>query len=61
VLVLVAIGLVLVAAEPQYSLVAMAYTYLASGFVGFAWTRLHRRHGDEAIPEPHEHRDTKAL
>jgi CDP-diacylglycerol---serine O-phosphatidyltransferase len=63
VLVLVAIGLVLVAAEPQYSLVAMAYTYLASGFIGYAWTRLHRRHGDEVVPETatSEHRDTKAL
>jgi CDP-diacylglycerol--serine O-phosphatidyltransferase len=64
VLVLVALGLVLVAAEPQYSLVALAYTYLASGFIGFAWTRLHRRHGaDETVreTETHEHRDTKAL
>jgi len=47
VLVLVALGLVLLAAEPQYVLVAMAYTYLASGFIGYAWTRLHRRHGGE--------------
>lgn len=64
VLVLVAAGLVLLAAEPQYVLVAMAYTYLASGFIGYAWTRLHRRHGGEgALPEPdtREHRDTKAL
>ncbi len=45
VLVLVAIGLALLAAEPQYVLVALAYTYLASGFIGYAWTRLHRRHG----------------
>jgi CDP-diacylglycerol--serine O-phosphatidyltransferase len=45
VLVLVAIGLALLAAEPQYVLVALAYTYLASGFIGNAWTRLHRRHG----------------
>jgi CDP-diacylglycerol---serine O-phosphatidyltransferase len=50
VLVLVAIGLVLLAAEPQYSLVALAYTYLASGFFGFAWTRFHRRH-DEPVQE----------
>ena len=64
VLVLVALVLVLVAAEPQYSLVALAYTYLASGFVGYAWTRLHRRHGaDDTVreTETHEHRDTKAL
>jgi CDP-diacylglycerol--serine O-phosphatidyltransferase len=63
VLVLVALGLVLVAAEPQYSLVAMAYTYLASGFIGFAWMRLHRRStAEEPVrePETEEHRDTKA-
>ncbi|HKH74914.1 MAG TPA: CDP-diacylglycerol--serine O-phosphatidyltransferase [Vicinamibacterales bacterium] len=47
VLVLVAVGLVLLAAEPQYVLVALAYSYLASGFIGYAWTRLHRRHGGE--------------
>lgn len=47
VLVLVAVGLVLLAAEPQYVLVAMAYAYLASGFIGYAWTRFHRRHGGE--------------
>ncbi|HLG59383.1 MAG TPA: CDP-diacylglycerol--serine O-phosphatidyltransferase [Vicinamibacterales bacterium] len=65
VLVLVAIGLVLLAAEPQYVLAAMAYTYLASGLIGFAWTRLHRRaapqdenHDDHAAQET---RDTKAL
>jgi CDP-diacylglycerol--serine O-phosphatidyltransferase len=63
VLVLVALGLVLLAAEPQYSLVAAAYAYLSSGFIGFAWTRWHRRHGEETVPETetHEHRDTKAL
>jgi CDP-diacylglycerol--serine O-phosphatidyltransferase len=48
VLLLVAIGLVLLAAEPQYVLAAMAYTYLASGLIGYAWTRLHRR------PTPHD-------
>ena len=51
VLVLVAVGLVLLAAEPQYVLVALAYTYLASGFIGYAWTRLHRRHGGENAEE----------
>jgi len=47
VLVLVALGLALLAAEPQYVLLAMAYTYLASGFIGYAWTRLHRRQNEE--------------
>jgi CDP-diacylglycerol--serine O-phosphatidyltransferase len=65
VLVLVAVGLVLVAAEPQFLLAAMAYAYLASGLIGLAWTRLHRRStghdgeaGDLATEPP---RDTKAL
>jgi CDP-diacylglycerol--serine O-phosphatidyltransferase len=65
VLLFVALGLVLLAAEPQYVLVALAYAYLASGFIGFAWTRLHRRQlpADEAVQEPSEaeHRDTKAI
>jgi CDP-diacylglycerol--serine O-phosphatidyltransferase len=66
VLVLVALGLVLLAAEPHYLLVAMAYTYLASGFIGYAWTRLHRRPtaGEESLVDSGEeapHRDTKAL
>ena len=51
VLVLLAIGLVLLAAEPQYVLVAMAYTYLASGFIGYALTRFHRRQGGEEKEE----------
>lgn len=63
VLVLLALGLVLLAAEPHIVLAAMAYTYLASGFIGLAWSRLHRR------PTPHDghHHDdvatqeTKAL
>jgi CDP-diacylglycerol--serine O-phosphatidyltransferase len=66
VLVFVALGLALLAAEPQYVLVAMAYTYLASGFIGHAWTRFHRRHGGEDVvhgaeTHGHDHRDTKAL
>jgi CDP-diacylglycerol--serine O-phosphatidyltransferase len=61
VLVLVALGLVLLAAEPNYVLAAMAYTYLASGFIGFAWTRLHRRRDELTGEVAHEeHRDTKA-
>jgi len=50
VLVLVALGLVLLAAEPQIVLPVMAYTYLASGLVGLAWTRVRRR------PTPHDER-----
>jgi CDP-diacylglycerol--serine O-phosphatidyltransferase len=43
VLLLLALGIVLVAAQPEYTLLALAYTYMASGIVGLAWTRLHRR------------------
>jgi CDP-diacylglycerol--serine O-phosphatidyltransferase len=48
VLMLVALGLALVMANPEIALVALAYTYLASAFVGLAWNRLRRRHGDDA-------------
>jgi CDP-diacylglycerol--serine O-phosphatidyltransferase len=44
VLVLVAVGLAAVAAQPEYALAAMAYAYLASAFVELAWSRLRRRH-----------------
>ena len=58
VLVLVAVGLALLAAEPQYVLVAMAYAYLASGFIGYTWTRFHRRHGGEEGGQQVRQRDT---
>jgi CDP-diacylglycerol--serine O-phosphatidyltransferase len=56
VLLLVALGITLVAAQPQYLLVVMAYTYLVSGFVGLAWTRFRRRTGHEepAVTGPGE-------
>ena len=44
--------------SPEVALAAMAYTYLASGFVGLIWTRLRRRHTDERhddLEEPGEH------
>lgn len=43
VLLLFAVALALVAAQPQYLLVALAYAYLASAFVEMGWSRLHRR------------------
>jgi CDP-diacylglycerol--serine O-phosphatidyltransferase len=43
VLLLVALGLALLAAQPQMVLLVLAYTYLASAFIGLAWSRLHRR------------------
>jgi CDP-diacylglycerol--serine O-phosphatidyltransferase len=47
VLLLVAVALALVAAQPAYLLVLMAYTYLASAFVELAWTRFRRRPAGE--------------
>jgi CDP-diacylglycerol--serine O-phosphatidyltransferase len=64
VLLLVAVGLALVAAQPAYLFVVLAYGYLASAFIELAWTRLRRR------PAHDEHRgesatsdtqDTKAI
>jgi CDP-diacylglycerol--serine O-phosphatidyltransferase len=53
VLFLFAVGLALLASRPEWVLVAMAYTYLASAFVGMAWSKIRKRpeghesHGDE--------------
>ena len=47
VLLLVAVGLVVIAAQPEYLFVVLAYGYLASAFLELAWTRLRRRHGHE--------------
>lgn len=64
VLLLVAVAIVLVAAEPAYLFVAMAYTYLASAFVETAITRFRHRHGHD---EPRggsaasDSKDSKAL
>jgi CDP-diacylglycerol--serine O-phosphatidyltransferase len=51
-LLLIAVGLVLVAAQPEYLFVAMAYGYLISAFVELAWTRTRRRpvHEEHAGP-----------
>ena len=43
VLFLLALGLAALASSPRFLLLAMAYTYLASAFIGLAWHRLHRR------------------
>jgi CDP-diacylglycerol--serine O-phosphatidyltransferase len=50
VLLLVALGISLVAAQPEYLLAVIAYTYLVSAFVGLAWTRIRRRAGHEEEP-----------
>lgn len=47
-LMIVATGLVAVVTYPQWTLLVMAYTYLASGFIGLAMTRLRTRPEDPA-------------
>src|SRR5688572_31975975 len=42
-LLLIAVGLILIAAQPEYLFVALAYGYLISAFVELAWTRTRRR------------------
>src|SRR3954463_798091 len=49
VLFLVAVALMAIATHPRFVLVAMAYTYLASAFIGMAMTRLRHR---EQAPVP---------
>jgi CDP-diacylglycerol---serine O-phosphatidyltransferase len=58
VLLLVALGIVVVAAEPQYLLLVLSYTYLVSAFIGMAWSRLRRKAGpsrDVATDGPADH------
>ncbi|MFN8063922.1 MAG: CDP-diacylglycerol--serine O-phosphatidyltransferase [Vicinamibacterales bacterium] len=55
VLFFVAAGLMAIATHPRIVLVAMAYTYLASAFIGLALTRFrHRGHYAAAAPAPLE-------
>ena len=61
VLFLFAIGFVLLASHTELVLVAMAYTYLASGIVGMAWARLRRRPAEEEAPAAVEANDTRAI
>jgi CDP-diacylglycerol--serine O-phosphatidyltransferase len=50
ILIVIAAGLVLITTHPRFVLVGMAYTYLASPFVGMAITRLRQR-GTPVVPE----------
>jgi CDP-diacylglycerol--serine O-phosphatidyltransferase len=58
VLLLVALGIALVAAQPEYTLVAVAYTYLASAFIGMAWHRLRRPSDRETLDRHDEDTET---
>jgi CDP-diacylglycerol--serine O-phosphatidyltransferase len=51
VLILFAAAMALLASHPEYILAAIAYTYLASAFIGLAWSRFRRR-GPEPAREP---------
>jgi CDP-diacylglycerol--serine O-phosphatidyltransferase len=63
-LILVAFALVLVAAQPDILLVVLAYTYLVSGLIAWAWSRIRRRPAtaeqSEAVSTP-ETKITKGL
>ena len=51
VLLLFAAGLALLASRPEIVLAAAAYTYLASAFIGMAWTRIRKPSGGSGQPE----------
>jgi CDP-diacylglycerol--serine O-phosphatidyltransferase len=46
-----AVVIAAIASYPRIALVVLAYTYLVSAFVGFAWMRLRRR-GGESVSAP---------
>jgi CDP-diacylglycerol--serine O-phosphatidyltransferase len=52
VLFLFAVGLALLASQPQLILVVLAYTYLLSAFIGLAWHRIRRRDSEPPPPPP---------
>jgi CDP-diacylglycerol--serine O-phosphatidyltransferase len=55
VLVLFAAALAVLASHPDWILLALAYTYLASAFIGMAWHRLRRRGPEDASTITPEH------
>jgi CDP-diacylglycerol---serine O-phosphatidyltransferase len=68
VLLLMALGLALLAAQPDIVLIVLAYTYLASAFIGMIWTRVRRKQGApaerplaDAEPVAEHADDTKAV
>ena len=62
VLLLIAAGIMLITTHPRFVLVLLAYSYLASAFVGMAITRFRRR-GGRIVPDEvtHETEDTRPL
>ena len=64
VLIVLAVALALLVAHTELVLVALAYGYLASAFIGMAWQRLRRRPGHEEHEEglaTKTTKDTKAI
>jgi CDP-diacylglycerol--serine O-phosphatidyltransferase len=61
VLLLMALGLALLAAQPEIVLVVMAYTYLASAFIGMAWNRFRKKAATTELPAAEAAPNTKAL
>jgi CDP-diacylglycerol--serine O-phosphatidyltransferase len=49
-LILAALGIAAIATFPQWTLLVIAYTYLASAFVGIVWTRVRPRTDDTSTP-----------
>jgi len=62
ILVLFAAALALLASHPDWILLALAYTYLASAFIGMAWHKLRRRGPEpmEGAPEALEEPDLRS-
>src|SRR5262249_38281994 len=52
VLILIAAGMVAIWAHPRAVLVVIAYTYLASAFIGILITRFRHRGGGERVEQP---------
>jgi CDP-diacylglycerol--serine O-phosphatidyltransferase len=52
VLIFIAAGIMLITTHPRFVLMAMAYCYLASAFIGMAMTRFKRRSGRSVPAEP---------
>jgi len=62
VLILFALALAVLAAQPELLLVVLAYGYLASAFIGIAITRMRRRPGHEtAHSDTPDNKSTKAV
>src|SRR5262249_61512545 len=55
VLILIAAGMVAIWAHPRAVLVVIAYTYLASAFIGIAISRFRHRGGQASEAAPDEH------